>query len=259
MAFVDSMSEVKELVDENKIEVVNASNSSITVDIENGTHPGDHLPVEVVDGTTVSVECSLCGYSFGQKSVPESVNRFISAARIFNYSHFQVDTKTLAKDGELSYVSFTSTKANHIHLWTATGDAGSALDLGANTGKYLVMRVRTDAGTNRIVLTASTSGGKLENMHNMSFGDGQWRTVVIDLASTYQYYETNAEAGTPVQIRINGQLNSGSSYTIDIAYAAIVDSVEEAASLIDEETFEYYTQWNGAKAVYDTATAKPVQ
>ena len=54
-------------------------------------------------------------------------------------------------------------------------------------------------------------------------------------------------------------MEGAESYTVDIAYVAIVDSLSEAGELIAEETYSFYERSGAGAVVYNTATGTPAQ
>ena len=62
-----------------------------------------------------------------------------------------------------------------------------------------------------------------------------WRVAVIDLSHVQNYA---CDTTNPIYVMINPNT---SNYTIDIAYAATVDDLDEARELISDDTFLLYT------------------
>lgn len=62
------------------------------------------------------------------------------------------------------------------------------------------------------------------------------------MSTCFPNYEVNKE-NVEMQIRLD-PWDMNSNYTIDIAYAAIVDSVDEISSVVTDDTYYLKSTWN---------------
>lgn len=243
LAFCDSWSEIDELVDESSVRLITGSGTSV----ESGASGEceSHTVVESTDGDKYVYSCMLCQEILFEREVPASVNKYISPVEMSNHTHFNVQSMKTVADGAHPYVRFESALSTHINVWSvaSVGGNGQATSIGAETGRYFVMRFRA-SNISHLALRIGTGGTQTEDVFSSGervLDGNDWETIVVDLAS-FANYSCNASADTTVQIRIDGYMAPGaSSYTYDVAYVAIVDTVDEAESVITESEYNYYS------------------
>lgn len=258
LAFCDSWDEIDELVDESSVRLVTSSGASV----ESGANGKceAHTLSESIDGETYTYTCILCGEKVYERTVPASTNKFISPSVIATNTHYNVASSSQMVEGDLPFARLYHTGNSHINIWSvpAVGGNGQALSIDASTGQYLVMKFRTE-NLNYLSLSAGTGGTAETDV--LSRGERRtginngWETMVLDLSS-YANYQCNAPAGTTVQIRIDGFIAVGAtSFTVDIAYVAIVDSIDEAVALIDDSKFNFYSSMSASAKEMETENA----
>lgn len=259
MAFVDNIAEAEMIIDTSAYYLVTDQNKSEQVGTRVDLCYGEHTPVLSIKDGVYAYECSVCQAIITSKSVPDSVNKFITSDHIANASHYAVANSSMVYDNGSYYARMYSHEANHIHIWSATAGGGSGLNLAADTGRYLVMKIRVDEGLSAFTLGAAINNANPTATYTFVPGFGEWHVMVIDL-ERQENYTCNAPSGTLVQFRLNAfRKQAASGYVVDIAYVAVVDNLAEAASVIDEDTFEYYNDPLAGATIYDTATQKPAE
>jgi hypothetical protein len=265
VALMESLDEVGMLINDDKYffyagrEDFNYGTYTVYDTATGAPHAHNSCTESVVEGetsTTYTVACS-CGEMTAEKVVDASVNKYISAGMLADNAtkNYAMTTTLVVEDG-IAYTHNQTESAGHIQIWTASGAAGSAKEFGANTGNYLVIKYRTN-NADTIILEAGTEGAMSQLGQRRSSYDAttmnqkDWEVAVISLADL-ENYVTGAD-DKKVQIRIDFYGNS-----MDIAYAAVVDTLEEAATLVDADsnTYQYYETFTGDGVTYDKTTNK---
>lgn len=247
MAFLDDWKEVSDYLDVDTAEMVYASNSSIEVDVATGKCKDVHALVETVNGRTYKYACALCKTVVYEKTIPESVNWHSTLSSMGIYRN-KLDKNLYDAENGIVFNRYSGiARSDHLNL-TGGGGAGKATDSTYDTGRYLVIKYRATS-TGSIGMFVSTDSSKIgaldgENEKGSSLVGSQsssempgneWRVAVIDL-SHVQNYTNNSTGNIYVML-----CPSESTYTFDVAYAAIVDDLNEAKELVDDATFELYT------------------
>lgn len=254
MAFVNEWQGVKDLVTDDSVQVIYASNCSAEADTETGMCKAEHATTIVQENGIQKLICTLCGAVVSESKIPDNVNLYLLPAHIQSNSHYNVSgTKIMTEDG-VSFVKLSSSMPTHMHIYSASAGAGSAKDI-SNSGHYLVMKLRTN-NMATIWFSASTGDNPVTQITRPSSTGGNWETMVISLEQFYNY--STGVANTKALLRLDGfAAVDGQEYSVDIAYVAVVDTLEDAASIIEESTFNYYADWTQAPVVYNTETHQP--
>ena len=197
--------------------------------------------------------CTQCGtpiYSYTVKGaatpkVFQNATALVATAlKSGGYSGIQ--KPTLSADG--TYVTYTNK--------TGVGDAYAYLYLGNSstvTGQYLMVKYRVNngyAGTEWFIGANNgrsyAAGG--DTFYFDKIKDGEWQIVIIDLSkANTTHYLPNAD-GTYSANYIRWDVMDSSqstTKTVDIAYAAISDSIADLVSVGDIDAYTLIDQFNG--------------
>ncbi|MBE6646277.1 MAG: hypothetical protein E7611_01390 [Ruminococcaceae bacterium] len=140
-------------------------------------------------------------------------------------------------DGNISYSGFSFTQTGHINIsgqyssWLSKQD-NYAVNINGSTGRYLVLMYRTSGNTSLTLEMRTSTKNDSANQNGqdilssvtrpMALAPTDWEIAVVDL-SQFPNYTCN-QSGLKVQVRITTAMSQ-----LDIAYAGIVDSMEEAS------------------------------
>ena len=251
MAFLDDWKEVSDYLEVDTAEMVYASNASIEVDVATGKCKNAHALAETVSGRTYKYACALCGSVAYEKTVPESVNWY-SPLSAMNLYQNKLEYYLYDAENDIIFNRYSGTRGDHLNI-TGGKSAGSPTSGSFETGNYLVMKYRASSDGS-IGLNASTDGSRtlVGAQDATDLPANEWRVAVIDLSHVSAYARGTT---APIYIMLT---TGGTYYTFDIAYAAVVDSVDEARALITDETYYLYTGgWSNYKS-YVTETGLEV-
>ena len=200
-----------------------------------------YTATEVDGGVLYEYKCPVCGTVSASHKVSEEVNKFYALDTMTKYN--ATDNGIKEEDGVMYHSYSFSGKTGHVFV----NGANKYTDMGDDTGSLLVLKYRAsgdasvtlEAGTADKDVAASwgaanTVDGDVSKTQQKGDVATEWRVAVIDL-SVYGY---TCNADEDVQIRF-----TTASSQFDIAYAAIVDSEEEAVSLIGEGSYVFYADW----------------
>ncbi len=262
MAYTDSLDDIATLSGEDQALYVYSSGVGNMINLD-GTcaEGGCIIDDSVADGIYKSY-CMFCGTVYEQKDI-SSVNKFIGAEQMSAYNPLYLThtfcTEYDAEQGVYeTFVRHTYSNANSQGV--SLGNEGQFFLFGsyvsaspnyeiADTGRYLVMRMRTFNALKLILEARTGDGTKTSVTRTLGLNDG-WENVIIDL-SQYANYEVDATDTTfTVRFRFLRGSSSDPLQTIDISYAAIVDSLDEAAALIGGGETELYEKWSAAPVTY---------
>ncbi len=222
-----------------------------------------HTVAQVRSGNTVVFKCSACGAVKETRTLSDGVKYYADITDAASYSgQTTAPVNKYDEDGCFYYKEYTTGAAGTSVIITADAKdhanrycekVGEVDDKPLDGGRYLVMKYRVNGVdpkaniqicTNNIVTTPSKQN--LNVGVNGTLPTSGWRVEVIDLTKTnysgafndqhnYLYiafYLTEAITANP----------GVAAATVDVAYAAVVDSVETACSLLAED--ETYTVRN---------------
>ena len=212
-----------------------------------GTNHTYDVVTTTVDGATVNTAtCIVCGDTKTQ-TVSADINWFAPLANMNKYQHTL--TKGLLDGAEgVMYNRYTGTGGNHINITGGTG-AGSLTSGTFTTGNYIAIKYRT-SGTLSLSLNVATGDKKSGNGasvgNNQTYNTGmEWRVALVDVSANAQW-----TVGSAQQIYIMLNPNSTGEYIFDVAWVAVVDSVDEMKTLLREgETYyDLGNNWKNAGA-----------
>lgn len=200
----------------------------------------------------LSIACQDCEYVIYSCNVANNVNRYISALQLMHHPTYAY-TCTLEKEDDLVFARYSSASAGHINIWAADGENGAGIprELQANTGRYLVLKIRVTGELKALYIKATTSDTLSSQSREPYVATGEWQVIVLDMSS-FEGYECGAD-GKSVQIRLD-PWDAAAGYTVDIAYAAIIDTVEEISGFVSDEICTLYHNWAGDGFEINVAT-----
>ena len=261
----DNTAEIGGIVDEITYERYTASSTHYAISTEKNACVSCSQIKESTDGRIYKQYCAVCENVYTIKDISDA-NAFRTATEIDTYGTLFMDPVYMTEYDETSgkYMSFARHTYTHTDRegWIYIFGSGSMVNIG-NTGRYLVMKMRTsnvDCLTfNATTVNTETYSGYTKNTAYYNFND-KWTTIVVDLAM-FANYQTNLENGTFAlkwQVyRDEADIGTEVRQSVDIAYAAIVDDLVEAADLIDDETYNFYGRgktWNTVGGTHVTET-----
>ena len=291
VAFVDgSWAELDKLVDEQNVVVISDKTGGhgfadvSTGECLEGKHAYGYSSVTDEEGNMINkIACAVCGDTKLVQNVSKDVNKFFDITKIgcFNqkiYNDAKVSTGHIDIENGVAFTRLTMTYGN-THLVLSGGSDVSALTKETiSTGRYAVIKLRS-SGNRSIAFDAQTgdhtthSNSALPKESNVA---DEWMVWVIDLSAfesveggkgytcgTEQVVKFRITTGDAKYADPEGSYVEGSSYGedpfyLDIAYLAIVDSVDEAKSMITDESFTLFSNGLNNEGVV-TATAPELE
>ncbi len=252
--FCDDWTEISAVADQDNVKFARTSTDVKDVK-KNGQCIGEHSIVETEKDGTLVWACSVCGAEIAVKQIPEAANVYASAVDISNAASSRFTTSVICDDEE-----------DFARIY-GTADAGFNLYANAEgnvvTGQYLVLKYRiadNGNGQAQIIFYASTQNPSAVNERDsLKLMPGtiedptlSWRTAVIDLSQAVGCKQ--ADKGT-FTANGNGEYcakfitfrpfatgsNIGADDYIDISHMAFCSSLEDAISMVDTASYEYYT------------------
>ena len=292
MAFVDSWEELKQIVVDETVVKVNASDDGTLVKTQEQECVGEHSWGENVDGTTYSYLCVNCGTPLKTVTLGESVTKYISGfevgrnATVYAAAPGYVGEKSVGLDGEdtvfgrlniYSEIWWLRHQRDYHH--GATGASLNNKEINIGKAKYFVVRMRNTDNQKNVEFYMSTSGKNGEGYSVAPDGTetkptssgtilisspanaataGQWTTFVFDLEALIpEYYVADPETGDYL-IDTFGMARSRDGNVTDIEFMAFVEGGwEEIDALTPDETVIYATHYkNKTYSIMDVKTGK---
>ena len=213
-----------------------AGDNDTTVDPETCTHTPETVFGE---GGAYTIICSTCSTLIRDFEIPESVNWHSSLDAMNKHATISISKKLYDEENNLYYNSFTGNAAGHINVTGGTG-SGSATTDEFEIGKYIVVKYR---GSNtQLALYAGSSNSTKKMLGSYQARDAmpgdKWRVAVVSLENVSSF-TTDEDGKSTVYVML--ETYSSVSYNVDIAYVAIVDSLDEMKLLLDKgEDYYYY-------------------
>lgn len=230
IAFFDDIDQLKGIISEETYEWSADANTNSERKTEDHSCVS-HTLKETVNGATHSIICASCGSPVREFTVPQNVNWYSDYSQMGNFTH-SLDRYQFDEENGVIYNRYSGNGGNHLNISGGTG-AGSADTKSFVAGQYFVMKYRATASSGTLKLKIS-SDGVVGNDLTVNLGErgytqlhNDWTVVVIDL-SDLEHYRVG-ELGN-----FYAMITTNSSYVFDIAYAAVVDSLEEAEGLLEE-------------------------
>lgn len=238
-AFFDDLDDLKNIIDEDTYEYSKSATLNSVYDTITHSCAGTHSYKDFVTGTTHTIKCEDCGSVANTFEVPAEINYYTDLSIMNNYGA-TLKINLWDETEKMFYNNFTSTGGCHFNL-TGGGGAGTWTSATYNTGKYVVIKYRSNVAEEMYVGTkdngtipgqtnpSRTSVGKLAP-------SATWKVQVFEIPDNCASYTVNSQQN--LYFMVGSQAGS-----FDVAYLAVVDNVDEAVLLLGEgETFFY----NGA-------------
>ena len=245
IAFFDKLSEVGELVGAEKYEWSVDRNTSLeryTNDNSCVSHPESYTVFENKNGNEAEICCSLCGKAVKSINVSDSVNWY---STLGNMGCFNAEmTQLQIENGSLiPYNRFTGTVACHLNLTGGDGAGTWTADKYA-TGNYVAIKYRAAGGSFTFNVSTKNNGGEADNPTRPLYKDvgviigdsamGDWRVALVKIPEGKNY-----TVGSTQEIYF--MLLTSGAYTIDVAYIAVLDTIDEISYLLEDgESYYYY-------------------
>lgn len=258
LAFVDSWEDVAAVSGDETAICVGANGSSGVVNTADGVCLTGKCSVTCSnDGNTYKCYCLSCGKVYAQRDI-SGANKFVDASQINGYSSLFFENKAIkseynaAADTYEIYSSRTYTYSDFegwMYLFAGHVEGGLPKVSIADTGRYLVVRMRTTS-VDRITLQARTGDNDASEAIRRTGLNQGWETMIIDLTQ-FANYETNATDTTfTFRFKIFRSSKNDPAQTVDIAYAAIVDTLDEAVAVTGDGKLNLYEDWASTPATY---------
>ncbi len=273
IAFVSGgWQELDGLIDEDIAVIVKSKTSNAFVNVKDGTCIEHSADVGIDNGEYVS-KCSVCNTVFRRYGVmADSASAFMpeTAFEPIGSTGCTVKAEVMTdKDGTsyTRYNDFVGTKINAASPWSGSDIIGAINPQKA--GRYMAIKLRVGEnglGQNMLRMYISTVNTSIKD-ESQGLGikvteDGQWHTIVIDLAERVGYMKngehltsyTASDDGTYtikfLQLRLfhgaqYGTNEDGTKYSMpeaddymDIANIVFFDSLDDISSVISSDTYE---------------------
>ncbi len=179
------------------------------------------------DGSLLyTYKCASCGTKIGERAVSSEINRYddMTAMDMTNMSgELKYDSK-----GGFSYISCVG---NDVFAQSG-GYVTLFNEELSDPGRYLVIKYRTSGSMDISLRIGATH-------HWLSKADTpkEWRVYVVDISQSADYgFNAAASKANELYLRLFCSSEKATAgYTIDIAYVAIADNIEEARKLLSAE------------------------
>ena len=271
VAFVDgSWAELDALVDEPEVVVIADRNGGFgyadvsTGKCVEGKHAYGYNSITDAEGNVINtVACAVCGDTKMTQTVSKEVNKFFNISSIGCYygnkqhNDAKVSAANLDVESGNPYTRITMTYGNTHVVLSGGSNPNVVTSYTINTGRYAVIKLRSSG--NRSIAFDAQTGDKTSHLNtifplNKELAD-EWMVWVIDLsvfAGDEKGYTTGVEQTVKLRITTGGGATTAAGsgiaggeyiedpYYLDIAYFAIVDSVDEAKGIISDDSFTLY-------------------
>ncbi len=202
--------------------------------IEPTAHTITEVMIENDDASkTYTYLCNDCEYKITEMKVPASVNYF---GDLTTMSYYAGNSSTLDRyfydeEADVVYNHITSASETHVNITGGSGAGAFTADT-YEPGRYLVIKYRTYDGRKlRAYVGAPESANRLK-LIDMNVSD-TWVVSVIDLQDLIDA-GTHPTEESPVYIMLLARRE------LDVAYTALVDSIEEVQELVTDELYAYH-------------------
>ena len=264
MALCDSFDQIEQISKSDSVHLM--TTAGVVTEIKSdGTCIGDHTYIESASGNVYTVACAACGYVVASKTVPEGLNVYISAHTLSNKANSAslINYAEVINDADGTYCRVYGGAAhatqNYNQFSLYSNSSASTV-----SGQYLVIKYRVGEnglGQKKITIYAgtenvgATNNGELIELlvgNGTTVEDGEWHIAIINMDTATGIGRTDDmfKAGEDGLFRakfvalrpfFTGKAGGDESDYMDIAFAAICDSVEEAEALIGSGSYDYYT------------------
>ncbi len=223
------------------------------------------------DANIYKATCSICGYVYSHK-VPLSINKYLTPVDLNVGSSYASHNSIINELYELTC------SGEHVqHIWLRErylhpngsgilAGGGSQMSDNMNIGqaKYMVIQMSTNKIPPNLYFTFSTTGYNYDSDGVTGIGapsvsanfyincSAAIQTYVLDLSLLGKFYAPDENGDYVLDTFYLGMSGADSSHYIDIYYIAFVDSWDEVAELVTDDTVVRFTDLNGT-----SETVKP--
>jgi len=216
--------------------VANAGDNDPSVDPDTCAHTPETIFGE---GGAYTIMCTTCSTLIRDFQIPDSTNWHSSLDAMNKYSTISITKKLYDEENNLYYNSFTGKTAGHINFTGGTGSVSATTDE-FEIGKYIVVKYRGSNTQLALYAGASNSTKKMLGSYQAraNIPGDEWRVAVVSLENVSSF-TTDEDGKSTVYVML--ETYSSINYNVDIAYVAIVDSLDEMKLLLDGgEDYYYY-------------------
>ena len=203
---------------------------------------------ETINNDLVITCTKGCGYKYEYKVDSTAALNFWNAENLGAWSNIsgKIDYTTHFELNGPQYSRFTNVRASSNQMGLNAGKSGE---------RYLIIKIRVGEnglGQTYVQLYAPSNLSSSQNYGNAGLQikvseDGQWHTIVVDLAERVASGGYNLKDGgydlSTVYIRPFGNKQSAAvgntDVYVDMAYLAICDSLSDVAKLVGGDTYEW--------------------
>jgi len=255
-AFCDSWEDIAALTGDKKAILVESSYSGRIVNADGSCSDGNcAIDTSYADGIYKQY-CTVCGKVYTERDVSDA-NLFLNAHGLDAYSGLYFGTTYKTEYDETTgkyetYVTGAHSRADNTEGWIylfCSHATGSSQEVNiANTGRYLIFKMRSDNLTKLTIEAYTGTNAKGSATRTVGFNNG-WETVVVDM-SQFSSWTVGAE-DTVFYLRLRAFKPAvGDELNMQFAYAGIVDSLEEVAAVTGDDEVSLYTDWAGSSVIY---------
>ncbi len=207
-------------------------------------HDSSETLRENSDGSkTYTYKCPVCDYKTFETTVPASINYYADLSVMGHYvgNSTVMERYLYDEEADVVYNHITTDSSTHVNI-TGGEYAGNATADKYEPGKYLIIKYRTYGGRTLEVNIGVDPKNKIA-LTDANVNDS-WVVSVIDL-NGLDGYPTE-----PSQIYIMLLAKA----ELDVAYAALVDSLDEMRELVSDSAYAYHgPDYKAAPEIRNTA------
>ena len=256
VAFCDSWQNVADFTGEDTVtKITSTAGATLTVNAATGDAyvpeptPCEHEYKRETINNDLVITCTKgCGYKYEYKVDSTAALNFWNAENLGAWSNIsgKIDYTTHFELNGPQYSRFTNVRASSNQMGLNAGKSGE---------RYLIIKIRVGEnglGQTCVQLYAPSNLSSSQNYGNAGLQikvseDGQWHTIVVDLAERVASGGYNIKDGgydlSTVYIRPFGNKQSAAvgntDVYVDMAYLAICDSLSDVAKLVGGDTYEW--------------------
>ncbi len=212
-----------------------ADDNDTTIDPDTCTHTPE---TAFGNGGAYTIVCTTCSTLIRDFKVPESINWCSVHA---DATSFQLTLTKQEYDPHhnLFYNSYAKKNVTSGHIQITGGSSGGAETKDKfKVGNYLVIKYRGSNTSLTLQVGSSNTGYETLGEQKAASlpGNDEWRVAVVSLENVT--FTTDHDGKSTVFVRLDTY--GSNNYTVDIAYVAMVDSIDEAKLLLDANEDYYY-------------------
>lgn len=236
VGFTDDLAEATALVDTAEYEFDYGDGTGAVINAETGAcikHNNCKTSTTTnEDGATVyTAQCAVCDTVAATQVVPKEINYFATLSNMNVFATTGKITKNVVEDGIL-FNRYTTTGGCHLNI-TGDGGAGAPTTGKYPTGKYVTFKYRVENGT---YISLNIATGDKKDGNGAGNGEqaaantpqGFWRVAIVDVSGNPEWTSDGSEQQIYTMWTVGADV-------IDVAYFAVVDSIDEAILLMGEE------------------------